>query len=76
MAHRTHHSNKSYKFSFKTPTALDGVASLFDFNGVIVSRCGRIAGAEAESKALARDWAAVGKDMRSAIAKYEERKSA
>jgi len=59
---------------------LRGMASLFDFAGVLNERPHRRPltpeeGAEADARAIASDWEAIGGDFRRAIEQYERERS-
>jgi acetylornithine/succinyldiaminopimelate/putrescine aminotransferase len=53
-------------FLFAEPTFLSGIASLFDLSGSLVVYNESKTGQEADRRALASDWAVVGKDIRTA----------
>lgn len=57
-------------FLFPRPTALRGAARLLDLGGTLSGVFGSPTPQEADALAMWHDWAAVGDDLRSAIAGY------
>lgn len=61
-------------FLFVDPSFLGGVAKLVDFNGSLNKYNESVSGVEADSRALKKDWEAVGGDIQNSIEKYEQEK--
>ena len=61
----------STTFLFSTPSALEGAARLLDLGGTLQMYNSALSGQQADSLAIASDWAAVGGDILSAMAHHE-----
>jgi hypothetical protein len=61
-------------FLFADPSFLLGVASVLDIGGTLVVYNTSKDSGEADTRALASDWASVGRDIRTAIEKFEQEK--
>ncbi len=59
-------------FLFADPSFLAGLAAVLDIGGGLIVYNESRSGQEADSRALASDWAVVGKDILAAIDNFEE----
>ena len=61
-------------FMFARPSFLEGAARIFDFGGTLneYNYDKFSSGTEADTAAIASDWAAIGQDMYDAIGMFEE----
>lgn len=57
-------------FLFATPSFLEGIARLVDFGGGLQEFNSSEDEAQADARATAQDWAAVGDDLRAAAKAY------
>jgi hypothetical protein len=61
---------------YADPSALEGVARLFDFAGTLNTYNSSLSEIEADTKAMAHDWVTVGADLQNALNMYEQEKQA
>ena len=61
-------------FLFATPSFLSGAAAAFDIGGTLVEYNISKNEADADSRAIASDWAVVGKDIQNSVEQYEAEK--
>jgi hypothetical protein len=59
-------------FLFADPSFLQGVASVLDIGGTLLVYNESESGTEADARAIATDWAIVGKDIEKAIEEFEQ----
>ena len=59
-------------FLFVRPSFLEGVARIMDFGNTLTQFNRSKNSAEADARAIASDWAVVGKDIKTAMAKFDE----
>lgn len=57
---------------FTRPSFLEGVGRILDFGGALSIYNRSLTGAVADSRAIASDWRAVGRDLRTAMRAYGE----
>jgi hypothetical protein len=62
-------------FLFASPTFISGIAAVLDLGSGLIVYNESITGKEADERALASDWAVVGKDIASAIETFEEKEA-
>lgn len=58
-------------FLFAQPSFVSGIASVIDFEGLAYYN-DSVSTVEADAKAMMSDWEMVGKDIREALAQYEQ----
>ena len=61
-------------YTFVRPFFLEGFARMFDFSGSLDNYDYLHGGAEADARAIYQDWVAVGNDLRTTFAQFEEEK--
>lgn len=64
------------EFLFARPSFLQGVATLFDLGGNLIEYNHSLDERQADERALAADWNAVGKDIRNAIETAQKEEAA
>lgn len=64
--------NDDTGFLYADPSFLSGLAAVLDLSGSLVMYNTSRTGREADQRALASDWAVVGKDIGAAIETFEE----
>ena len=64
--------SEQFGLLYATPSFLEGLARAIDIGDTLTEYNTSENGAEADARALASDWKAVGNDMRPAIAQYRK----
>ncbi|HWQ34367.1 MAG TPA: hypothetical protein VNQ79_16080 [Blastocatellia bacterium] len=66
--------NDDTNFIFADPSFLAGFASVIDLGGALIEYNFSRSPQEADTRAIASDWVIIGKDIKSAVTEFEQKK--